>query len=40
MRAPGGVYLSLAPEEGWMIHRRTSPRRGLCLPKIAFYGGR
>ncbi len=47
LEAPDGAgsrevfYLSLAPEEGWMIRKAHQPRkRGLYLPKIAFYGGR
>jgi hypothetical protein len=43
LETPGGTgsrevfYLSLAPEDGWMIRKAHHPRkRGLCLPKIAF----
>ncbi|MCS5880813.1 hypothetical protein LNP17_13435 [Klebsiella variicola subsp. variicola] len=43
LETPGGTgsrevfYLSLAPEDGWMIRKaHQSRKRGLCLPKIAF----
>ncbi len=46
LEAPDGAgsrevfYLSPAPE-GWMIRKaHQSRKRGVCLPKIAFYGGR